>query len=381
MSITLRRRRPPTVVTPPAGRVPTRRPRPRSYLLLAAVVTLLAGPAAGQQIDPNVPVRIDEQDLANLPLFVDRVLDNTLNGTGAANEMLVVGNRMVRSVAAIIVVLTGLQIAFSGNFQPWQIFRLVLTLGFPIAMLQWYATPIPGVGLSFPAMVAGGGDWIAELFAADIFSLIISELTLMMSGQLTRLELNWSEFSLWDLLRGGAQLAYVAASSTLILWAFMLGMIVVIALALAQVLFAKVALAILVAIGPLLIPFMVVPKMDFLFWGWFKALIQYSLYSAIAVIMLRVWSAIILGYTTTFANTPFTFQAGIWTGLWAVAMIAVIVCAIVSILKIGDIAGMIVGAGSDGGGFVGGVFLASRVMTAPVRAIAPVAKGAGVPGV
>lgn len=364
-------------MTPPRGAVTT--PRRRRVLAAIAVTAFLALPAAAQQIDPNVPVNINQQDLGDLPLFLDRVLDNVINGSGAAATMLNTGNQIWRGLALILIVWTGARVAYSGNFQPWDIVKLLVALWWPWFMLQTYDIPIPGIGLSFPQTIAGGGDWIAGLFAADIVSLVLSELSVMMAQQLTQIEVNWSEFSLWQLFRGGSQLFIVAAQTTVVMWAFMLGMIVVVALALAQVLFAKTAVAVLVAIGPMLIPFMLVPKMEFLFWGWFKALIQFSLYSAIAVVMMRIWCAVMLGYTTTLANTPYEFSSGIWLGAWGVALVVVIVCAIVSILKVGDLAGMIVGAGSDGGGFIAGAFVASRLVTAPARVIAPMSKGVPTP--
>ena len=31
-------------------------------------------------------------------------------------------------------------------------------------MLLFYATPIPGVGFTFPGMIAGGGNWLHSFF-------------------------------------------------------------------------------------------------------------------------------------------------------------------------------------------------------------------------
>ena len=125
--------------------------------------------------------------------------------------------------------------------------------------------------------------------------------------------------------------------------------------------------------------FMIVPKMDFLFWGWFKALIQYSLYNAIAMIMLNIWCTVITRYATSMGNLDVSFQSlALLTGTWMVPVAAVLVCAIASIMKVGDIAGMIVGAGSDGGGIIGGAFMAGRIVAAPARVAAAPLKG-GVP--
>ena len=50
--------------------------------------------------------------------------------------------------------------------------------------------------------------------------------------------------------------------------------------------FGYLALEAVLVIGPVLIPFMIVPKLDFLFWSWLKALIKYSFYPVIGNIVL-----------------------------------------------------------------------------------------------
>ena len=46
--------------------------------------------------------------------------------------------------------------------------------------------------------------------------------------------------------------------------------------------FGFLAQGVIAVLGPLFIPFIMVPKLDFLFWGWFKSLLQYSFYPIIA---------------------------------------------------------------------------------------------------
>jgi hypothetical protein len=50
--------------------------------------------------------------------------------------------------------------------------------------------------------------------------------------------------------------------------------------------FGYLALGAILIIGPILIPFMLVPKLDFLFWSWLKALIKYSFYPVIGNIII-----------------------------------------------------------------------------------------------
>jgi type IV secretory pathway VirB6-like protein len=46
--------------------------------------------------------------------------------------------------------------------------------------------------------------------------------------------------------------------------------------------FGYVAAAIAVMLGPIFIPFYIVPELEWLFWGWFKSLVQYAFYPVVA---------------------------------------------------------------------------------------------------
>ena len=341
--------------------------RPTALLLAAASLLLLTATPADAQ-----PINRDQ--LINLPQFVDDAIVNFLDGTTAAREIHLAGERMTLSVALILIVWTGARIAFSGTFQPWEMIKLIFLIAWPIALVDWYYTAIPGVsapgvgGLSFPRMIAGGGDWIAAKFGVNILATALGNLMDQAQSQAEIIGENWASTNIVTAITTGGQQVVNGLLATGIITSFLLGMVLVVALALAQVIFAKIAIAILIAIGPIFIPFMIVPKMDFLFWGWLKAMVQYSLYSAIAVIMLNIWTTIIDRYILSLTDLPTGFQAlSLLSGVWMVPVFLVLVCAIISILKIGDIAGMIVGAGSDGGGIIGGAFMAGRIVAAPAR--------------
>ena len=343
--------------------------RRRRLLLSGLTVFFLAAlPAAAQPIPEN--------QLTDLPLFVDQAIANFLTGSTASQRIWQSGDLMARNIAAILVVWTGLRIAFSGTFNAWELIKFIFILGWPLFFINFYYTNIPGVGLTFPRLIAEGGDWISTQFGAGILATAMSTLMELGQQQYEALGTEADRPGLWDTLRSGGRVVIHGLLTTGIITAFVLGMIVVVALALAQVVFAKIAIAILIAIGPVFIPFMIVPKMDFLFWGWFKALIQYSLYNAIAMIMLNIWCTVINRYATSMGNLDVSFQSlALLTGTWMVPVAAVLVCAIVSIMKVGDIAGMIVGAGSDGGGIIGGAFMAGRIVAAPARVAAAPLKG------
>jgi hypothetical protein len=50
-----------------------------------------------------------------------------------------------------------------------------------------------------------------------------------------------------------------------------------------------------VLVGPIFIPFFIVPKLEWIFWGWFKAFIQYAFYQVIAAAVVFIIANLILG--------------------------------------------------------------------------------------
>ena len=82
------------------------------------------------------------------------------------------------------------------------------------------------------------------------------------------------------------QTGFVAALSLVTL--LMIGLVWVILTA--QLLLAILILGVYVMLGPICIPFLLTPPLNFFFWGWFKALLKYSLYGAVAGALLAMFS-------------------------------------------------------------------------------------------
>jgi hypothetical protein len=60
--------------------------------------------------------------------------------------------------------------------------------------------------------------------------------------------------------------------------------------------FGYVAAAIAVLLGPIFIPFFIVPGLEWLFWGWFKSLIQYAFYPVVANAYLFVFRQLLIHF-------------------------------------------------------------------------------------
>ena len=112
--------------------------------------------------------------------------------------------------------------------------------------------------------------------------------------------------------------------------------------------FGYLALGAVLIIGPILIPFMIVPKLDFLFWSWLKALIKYSFYPVVGNIVLLGICQIMLSVL----NTTFPTAGEIAITIAQIPILAVVFCAgVYAIFKIPSLVQDIFsGSASAGGG-------------------------------
>ena len=111
-----------------------------------------------------------------------------------------------------------------------------------------------------------------------------------------------------------------------------------------------------------------------MFWGWFRAMITYSLYAVIAGAVMRVFAGVGLAYTTSLGNAELNWQSMGDLGLWLLAVLPLFVAGILSSLKCGELASMLVtGGGASGSGLMGA---AAAAATGGKAAIASAGAGA-----
>src|SRR5208283_3428635 len=67
------------------------------------------------------------------------------------------------------------------------------------------------------------------------------------------------------------------------------------AIAIVVIAYGFIATAVCVLVGPIFIPFFIVPKLEWLFWGWFRCFLQYAFYQVIAAAVVFVIGNLIVG--------------------------------------------------------------------------------------
>jgi type IV secretory pathway VirB6-like protein len=142
-------------------------------------------------------------------------------------------------------------------------------------MLTYYSNPIPGVGYSFSDLVTQE--------ALHISGQIESNQTQTIADAVTNAEQQL-----------GSPPGVFSIHEELTFFVIALALAAMQAVAFAVIAYGYVAAAVCVLIGPIFIPFFIVPKLDFLFWGWFKAFIGFSFYQVVASAFIFVFAKVLL---------------------------------------------------------------------------------------
>lgn len=179
------------------------------------------------------------------------------------------GLNLFRGFAVILIAWFGIRSALSSagggpGFQLDRFASLVITIAFGYAMIVYYANPIPGFGTSFYRLVTDQGSNLAKQLDIATLQEVKQRLDSMYIGLESPLMIVASVFEI---------LHFVI---------LVLAILLAEAAAYAIIAFGYIAAAIVVMVGPVFIPFFIVPQMEWLFWGWLKALMQYSFYPVIA---------------------------------------------------------------------------------------------------
>ena len=174
-------------------------------------------------------------------------------------EFLRFGYRLFLSFATIIIVWHGIQMMFSRDGLGESMFefaKLLLIVSFGYSLIAFYESPLPGIGVSFSNLITDQAFYFQSVLEARSFDNIYQHFDDLSS--------RFIQPDAWSIL------------ANLIYWIVLLLIAFAKAISLAVIAFGLIASAVCALLGPLFVPFFIVPKLDWLFWGWFKAFIQYS---------------------------------------------------------------------------------------------------------
>jgi hypothetical protein len=195
------------------------------------------------------------------------------------------GQNMFRGFAVILICWYGIKTALSSagggpmNGVHFESFgNLLLTIAFGFGMITYYSQPIPGMGISFYHLIVDQGLNLSNQLNHSLVQEVWDRLNTIYFGM---------EMPISIVLNVMEAIRYFVVVVCLIL----AGMAIF-----AVISFGYVATAISVLVGPIFIPFFIVPQMEWLFWGWLKAFIQYAFYPVVANAYLFVFGNLLIHF-------------------------------------------------------------------------------------
>jgi hypothetical protein len=203
---------------------------------------------------------------------------------------LTLGTNLYRGVAVILIAWFGIRAALAGaegggGLPLARFVTLILTIAVGFTMITYYRAPIPGIGLSFTQLLTDQPIFLArQLEATQIQRL---------SERLNELYLSLEQPLLFNV---PALVGYFLVA--LAITAARVALLAVIA-------FGLVATGVAVLVGPVFIPFFLVPHMEWMFWGWLKSLLQYAFYQVIAQAFVFVFGSFLIQFLDAFPP-PYT---------------------------------------------------------------------------
>lgn len=157
--------------------------------------------------------------------------------------------------------------------------KLLLFIAFGYSLIKFYESPLPGIGVSFSNLITDQTHHFANILDARSLELTFDHLDEL-----------WQRFvqpDAWSIL------------ANLLYWLILIVVTLAKVVSLAVVAFGLIASAVCALVGPIFVPFFIVPKLEFLFWSWFKAFVQYSFVPVIAFAFLMVFERFVFQFLTT----------------------------------------------------------------------------------
>ena len=281
--------------------------------------------------------------------FLDQVL-NELVGF-AAPEFQTAGLAIWTGMATVMIVWTGLKTAFSGDYDMWEIVKLVLGLGIPRTILAFYNTPVPGTTMSFPELITRQGTWATDVFIGNSWQGLQQTVLPAFSNIFTQITDSIRSFGYTDVFTKGISFLIAALFGSVFMALMLVLLLLMFCLLMAQVIWAHFALAVAIMVGPILIPWLIFPPLSFLFWGWFRTLLTYTFYGVIAGAVFNVFMNVGLGFLDSLLTAVLTFEDLSAVFRWYLILWPLIIAGVLASLKVGELAQILVsGAGSASAG-------------------------------
>jgi type IV secretory pathway VirB6-like protein len=212
--------------------------------------------------------------------------------TGAAPVFLTFGNQLLTSLGIIMLVIYGLKWAthsaarhhgafdFPGLVQFFGLFLVAE------ALLRYYNVPLPWSGTSFHQLLPNTGQQLAAAIDVSTLDTLTSRVTAIVNGT--------ERPSIFNPLE---------------LMSFMgifIDMLLIEGLLFGVTILGFIAVGIGSIMGPLFVPWLIIPRFSWLFWNWISFMLQYSFYQVVASALVYVWTHVLVTFIDSAIHGDYT---------------------------------------------------------------------------
>jgi len=256
-------------------------------------------------------------------------ITNMLNAN--AGLFVAMGQKLFIGFATIMLAWFGIKSALSageylGGIHFGQFAGLVLSISFGFAMVTYYSNPIPGFGVDFHHLITDETQFLSNTISLNMIDTLTSRLSAFEA----------------NIEPPGMSLS---VSVYFNYWAIIILLSLAQAIAMVVAAFGILASAVCVLVGPIFIPFFIVPQLDFLFWGWLKCFLQYAFYQVIAAAVVYIIGNVLIGFVEMFGDQKMT---AIQQASMVPAIFIVVVASVYALIKVPMLTSHLFSGGSGG---------------------------------
>ena len=188
------------------------------------------------------------------------------------------------ALATIMLVWFGVQEALASaqggpGFNMAKFVSFFMLITFAYVMVKFFDSSIPGVGYSLKGFINGGAQHLVGLIGTDSANQILNTLRQAEANE------------------GPGMMATLTNPYNAIIYALIQVLIAGLSALISVIIaYGAVASSVVGLLGPIFIPFLVVDKLDWLFWGWLKAYLGFSFYKVVAAATMNVLSHVLTNY-------------------------------------------------------------------------------------
>ena len=242
-----------------------------------------------------------------------------------------IGLHIVLSLATIMLVWFGIQEALASaqggaGFNVAKFLNFFILITFAYTFVRYYDSAIPGIGYSLKGFISQVTTNLAQTIGQDGIQSMFQSIDTALAKSGPGMAMFTEPYMLF------------AYTITQIALSVLTGLVAVI------LAYGAVAGTIIGLLGPIFIPFLVIEKLEFLFWGWFKAYLSFAFYKVVAAATMSVLGHLFITYYAKLADftSPLTLVKNL------PFLIVLVVVNVFLILKIPAITASIFSGSSSG---------------------------------